>query len=444
MNKPKTIIFGKFPTLSTIYLTPDIFNNRKWISDKRYIEMTMRRFIDLNSCHFNFLNIKAEIISTQKAPCIKLTTAQYVGCIPIFSPKGKIECDLVVTGRFGENALEIISLLQEEIRPEYSDQYHLFSNSQLIPPIFFECCQFLDTYIEARKIKWNKFINKIKVEKLPSSSTLWTDYAKRTAINPLEFSIYKNKKNILTTDHDEWAELNYILKISIEILESFKVPQKIKFIYSDKINFLKNKLRDQRILSTNKLGIRMSDPSLIKKLKSLANIILSNKSNENLAWRLDYSAFFERFTQYLFKEISIIKGLRHINNPHYRIQDSNNISWVINYLEPDLILQKDNNQFVVDAKYKSHLFNKYQLNQDLKDVFRQDLHQILAYTSFNSMKHKIAILVYPFTDYKQYKLDIINPITEVKVAVYLVGIPIEKAKIEDTKQKLGHLITSCL
>ena len=185
----------------------------------------------------------------------------------------------------------------------------------------------------------------------------------------------------------------------------------------------------------------MSDPYIIKQLKDLANIILSNKTNEKLAWRMDYAEFFERYVQYLLGGVARKKGAREIDNPHYGISSTSRPAWGLSYLEPDLILQKEDDQYVIDAKYKSHIFNWDDETEDLKDTFRHDFHQILAYCSFNNMRTKKAMLVYPFSEFVSRRLRINSSLTHSDAYVYLVGIPLEKAKIRETQEKLSELIT---
>ena len=440
MNKTKTYSFGKLPTLTTVYWPSDKLK-QSWKWSDRSMESIMQRFIDLNQKNMSYLGISASIESINGKPSIKLTTSKFIGAIPIISPmNGKAVGDLIITGRFGEEAGELFTLLDSSINPEYSDEFRLVQDTQMTPPIFMECCKYIDTYLEAEHFKWHKFTNVIKTEHQPQGSTLWNEYALRTAKNPLEFSTFKNKRNILTIDHPEWAQLNYVLKIAINELESPRAPSRTRAIYSSYIDQLKIRLKDRRILPTNSIQQHMSDPHIIKQLKELAIIILGNKSNEKLAWRMDYAEFFERYVQYLLADVAKKKGARGINNPHYSIQTRNLPPWGLRYLEPDLVLMKNQDQVVVDAKYKSHMFNWDDNSDELKDAFRHDFHQILAYCSLNSSPTKQALLVYPFSDVTSHKLTVNNPITHAEADVYLVGIPIEKNRINEIKEEIGKII----
>ena len=440
MSRLQTFSFGKLSTLSTVYWSSEkIKQSWKWRDQS--MESIMQRFIDLNQKNLSYLEIAASIESVEGKPSIKLTTSKYIGAIPIFSPmNGKAVGDLVVSGRFGEEAAELITLLDSRIKPDYSDEFRLVQDSQMTPPIFLECCKYIDTYLEAERFRWQKFTNVVKTEHIPQGSTLWNDYALRTAKNPLDFATFKNKRNILTIDHPEWAQLNYVLKIAIDELESQRAPIRTRAIYSSRITQLKIRLRDKRILPTDFIKSRMSDPYIIKQLKELANIILRNKTNEKLAWKLDYADFFEKYVQYLMADIAKKKGAIGINNPHYKIHTGNYPKWGLRHLEPDLVLLKNQDQVVIDAKYKSHIFNWDEESDELKDTFRHDLHQILAYCSMSSKSEKHAMLIYPFSDITSHKLTLNSPYSHSEAEIFLVGIPIAKNRIEEIEKELDKII----
>ncbi len=440
MSKASGYFFGKIPTLSTIVWPAEKVKGWKW-GDNRYLETAMQRFIVLNQKNFQYLGLEAVIIEHDYRPAIQISTSQYIGAIPIISPKNGKPCgDLVVTGRFGENAGEIMSLLDDTIRPEYSSEYQLTLDSQMTPPIFMECCKYIDTYQEAVRYKWRKFDNVLKVESQPSGSTLWTEYAIRTAKNPSEFSTFKNKSNILSTSHSEWNQLNYVLQLAIAELESVRVPMRARAVYAERISRLKNRLRNEVVEYTTSVKQRMSDPLVIKNLKNIANLILQNKSYERLAWRMNYTEFFERYVQYIMDEVAKKKGVRSSSNQHFKISTYNRPAWGLSYLEPDLVLHQESKQIMVDAKYKSHMFNWDHGTEDLKDTFRHDLHQILAYCSFSTNTDKEALLVYPYTDFTARLLKIKNPYTHVENSVYLVGIPIDRKRIPEIEEELGKII----
>ena len=441
MSNPRMFSFGKLLALSSVYWPSDKLK-QCWKWSGRSMESIMQRFIELNQKNLSYLGISANIENIGGKISLKLTTSNYIGSIPVFSPmNGKTVGDLVVSGRFGENAGELITMLDGCIKPEYSDEFRLVQDSQMTPPIFIECCKYIDTYIEAERFKWQKFSNVTRIEQKPEGSTLWSDYVQRVSKNPFDFSTFKNKRNILSIDHPEWAQINHVLQIAITELESPRVPSRTRATYSSSIAQLKISLRKKGILPTGSIKVRMSDPFIIKRIKELANTILNNKANEKLAWRMDYAEFFERYVQYLMTEVAKKKGAREISNPHYGVSVINRPQWLLHYLEPDMILQKNDEQVVIDAKYKSHMFNWNDKSDELKDTFRHDFHQILAYCSLNSMPTKQGMLVYPFNNFVCHKTKVNSSITHSGATIYLVGIPMEKKRIREVEDKLCNIIS---
>ena len=109
-------------------------------------------------------------------------------------------------------------------------------------------------------------------------------------------------------------------------------------------------------------------------------------------------------------------------------------------MEPDVVLHHDAKQIVVDAKYKSHLFNWENQSDELKDTFRHDLHQILAYCSFSTGANKEAMIVYPYVDFTIRSLKVSNPLTRIENTVSLVGIPIDRNKIHEVEDEFSKII----
>ena len=177
MSNSRTFSFGKLPTLSSVYWSSDKLK-QSWKWSDRSMEAVMQRFIDLNQKNLSYLGISANIETSDGKPALKLSTSNYIGAIPVISPmNGKAVGDLIVSGRFGENAGELITMLDGSIKPEYSDEFRLVQDSQMTPPIFIECCKYIDGYIDAERIKWRKFSNITRKERRPEGTTLWNEYA---------------------------------------------------------------------------------------------------------------------------------------------------------------------------------------------------------------------------------------------------------------------------
>ena len=101
---------------------------------------------------------------------------------------------------------------------------------------------------------------------------------------------------------------------------------------------------------------------------------------------------------------------------------------------------KDCDQVVVDAKYKSHMYNYDSNSAELHDVFRDDFHQVLAYSSFSSAQQKRTIIAYPYKEFKYYVTTVHSSLNECENKVFLLGLPISKAAINDVIDSLYKML----
>ena len=433
-------LFPRLSTLDTVKVSAE-----KLIvafkEDKRYPESFLQKFINVNRRSFDFLGISPFIEQIDYRYNLVLTTSKNIGTAPIYSPRHKPFCDIVVTGRYNEEVGELIPLLGDYISPEYSDELKLTRSSQQTPPIYLECCRFIDKYVEAKRFKWQKFSIVVQTQKSPNSGTDWNRYALDVASDPLSFGTFCNRRNVLTTEHIEWRKLNYVLLIAIDILSSHTTPIRARTQYRELVGTLSRIIDKSEAIPTEELIIHASEPRIIKELKAIGNLILQGHVNQSIAWRMDYAEFFERFVQYLFTSVARRKGCLSFGNEHFSISGKSKPRWGLAYLEPDLVLQKDGVQYIIDAKYKSHIFNWSDTSDDLKVTFRQDLHQVIAYSSFSQTPHRNAMLVYPYNVFFHRVVDVRSPLDPTTVSVSLVGIPIGKKPLNDTVDNLASIIS---
>lgn len=395
---------------------------KQWHADRSSSSDTVvARFLKLNSKAFDFLGI----FPYESENHIKLIfkTSNYVGCVPLISPvTGKTYANLIVNGRFDEEVSEILPLLPDSLDIDYNNDLILPHQTKVKPPIYFECIKYMEKYLVSRRLHWRKFINENKIQSTPSSSTNWGKYAEMS-YSPSNILKYPNKVNSLTTNHNEWQQINYVLKLCIEELNSKNTPSKTRISYSNKLSNLQIILQSQSMLETTELRIHAADPNDIKQIKNIGNRILESTGADYHAWRIDFNKLFEQYVQYVLEKASSSIHASSFNNSKYSI-NGQQTAWTLSYLEPDIILRKDDKLIIVDAKYKTHMLNRLSGNVDsLHESFRHDLHQVLAYSSFDPTSHKIAMLVFPNNRFNYIKQVISSPLSSITSHVYLIGIP---------------------
>ena len=77
---------------------------------------------------------------------------------------------------------------------------------------------------------------------------------------------------------------------------------------------------------------------------------------------------------------------------------------------------------------------------NIEETFREDFHQVLAYSSFCGNKQKHVMLIYPSDHFVYRELDVMSGINDYSAKAYLVGIPLKKSDLEETKINLSNII----
>jgi len=413
---------------------------KKWFksADKRIIGQYLQKFIDYNSSLYNFLGVQPFIIGTDQNTSLAFRSSSYIGTIPLrASDTGKQIGDFVVMPRFTgrdrfEDYIEILNLLGTEISPEVIDSLPLASGKNFRPPLYLEAVKFIAS-LEALLMKpWRKFDNVEKISDQPFGQINWNKYI-NTEYKVESRLKFPTRKNILSEFHSEYSEVRYVFDIcKIELLSS-NTPQRIKNTIRPKLNFVEEKLYLHMPKATNKILIKSSDRTTIRVCKEQANKILSFNFVDSTAWRVDFSDVFEKFVQYIFKEVAKETGGKLFANFKFQSRTSKHYSWELKHIEPDAIYQKEKFLVFIDAKYKSNLYNKFDKSEILKDDHRHDLHQIMAYSSFSKTDLKYGILCYPSDHLELKTIKYNNRLNEVTNSILVLGVPLKKASITEAK-----------
>ncbi|OXA70141.1 hypothetical protein B0A67_17695 [Flavobacterium aquidurense] len=443
MSKPLDVFFEipclteQSRQLSGIYL------QKKWFksADRRIIGQNLQKFIEYNLTQFKFLGIQPLIIGTDQNTSLVFRSSGFIGTIPLrASDTGKQIGDFVVMPRFTgrdrfEDYIEILNLLGGEISPEVIDSLSLASGKNFRPPLYLEAVKFIASLEVLLSKPWCKFDNVEKISNQPSGQINWNKYINNEfkIENRLKFPI---RKNILSEFHSEYAEVRYVFDICKGELLSPNTPQRIKNTMRARINFIEEKLYYHKPKITNNITVKTSDNVIVKSCKEQANKILNFDLIDCTAWRVDFCDVFEKFVQYIFREVAKETGGRLFSNFKFHSKTTKHYSWELKHIEPDAIYQKENFMIFIDAKYKSNLYNKFSNSGALQDDYRHDLHQIMAYSSFGKTDLKFGFLCYPSDQLEIKTIEYKNKINEVTSMIFVLGIPLKKDCIFEAKRLL--------
>ena len=236
--------------------------------------------------------------------------------------------------------------------------------------------------------------------------------------------------------HAEYSHIRYVFDLCKLELLSANTPLRIKLNIRSRLDILEERLYDHLPMKTNSIQVRFSDSPIVKKCKLQANRILDINFTDSTAWRVDFSDVFEKFVQYIFKEVARESGSRLLSNYKFPGHSIRQYAWELNHLEPDAILQKGEAEIFIDAKYKSNLYNKFGDSEVLKEEHRRDLHQLLAYASFSKTETKYSLLCYPSAEIEVKEIRYDNPINQTTNKLKIFGLPLKKGSISAAKQVL--------
>ena len=422
---------------------------KKWFksADKRIIAQYLQKFIDYNSDQFKFLGVQPIIIGSDQSTALTFRSSGFIGSIPLrASDTGKQIGDFVVMPRFTgsdrfEDYIEILNLLGTEISPEVIDSLPLASGKNFRPPLYLEAVKFIDTLEKLTMIAWRKFDNIEKFSNQPTGQINWKKYFNNEfkVENRLKFPV---KSNVLSEFHSEYSEIRYVFDICKSELLSANTPQRIKNTLRTKLSFFEERLYNHKPKATNKISIRFSDTPTVKTCKEQANRILNFNLVDSTAWRVDFSDVFEKYIQRLFKEVAKEIGGRTFPNFKFHSHTSKRYAWELKHIEPDSIFLKGDLLVFIDAKYKSHLYNRFGLSELLKEDHRHDLHQIMAYSSFTNSYAKYGMLCYPSEHVESKWIKFENSINKTSSEIAIIGVPLRISDLNEAKRVLINEISS--
>ena len=178
-----------------------------------------------------------------------------------------------------------------------------------------------------------------------------------------------------------------------------------------------------------------TDLPIVKRIKEIANRIILQKHSQSYVRRIDVALFFERYVPWTFKQWGKRIGGEMVCNPKHAGHGAN-FDWLLHYLEPDIVLKFAETQIIVDAKYKSYLYRKHSKSDTLRESFRNDLHQLLAYTAFSTEKKKPCVIVASFSRFEVSKIQYRSPFSDATIEISCLGIPFSAGSLPETIDQL--------
>jgi hypothetical protein len=167
---------------------------------------------------------------------------------------------------------------------------------------------------------------------------------------------------------------------------------------------------------------------------------------EGIPWRMPMEQFFEAWVERVFAEVARRTGarLRSARLGETTVPLDWRPAWLGSQgsLKPDLWLEWPDATLVVDAKYKRHwedlrLSSWRDIETEIREQHRHDLHQILAYSTLTSAPDVSACLVYPSLRDEPLSTHATLATGPRRLHLHLTGIPIS-AHIDPIATRLAN------
>ena len=373
------------------------------------------QFVDQNQGILSSFDIKAENLYDGKNSWVVFKTGLKIGAFPLISPtSGKPEYGMVVKPRFEwigvGNMLAsmgwriVPTLLNLPLLPGTERKVPTWVLSSVILTRIKSLLDQLERRFELYQsvliapkgtVNWNEYATR----RMPSAQflQLLCTYPDLRDDQKLKAAIHFTLRKQLSGLESQRSNTGIVLPL-IELCQSLirKVANTLPLRPSNEmiLAWINRPLR----LETFREGIQAIDWTLEDRgLAGLSDI-------QGLPWILPMDSFFEAWLEtVVFSFSRQIGGTLQVGRKQ---ETTTPIHWehailgTQKYLVPDVILEREDLTVIFDAKYKRHWEefssnNWSKIEKEIQEQHRQDLLQVLAYSSIHSKKRVVACLVYP-------------------------------------------------
>lgn len=372
-------------------------------------------FIAANREAFDSLELTTEIVPTANEIGLRLRSGGSIGAIPLRAPDTrKIRGGVVVAPRFGWDGIgRVLQLTGWAARPRVLQMPLVPGSAREVPP-WVLAGPVLQRLEELLREMRRGFHFTEEVRESPRGQILWNLYASeqagRAAFHRIPCRYPDLGRDQLLRSYVRWG----VTRVRQSLLPHATADVIARSLVENADSLLYD-LRDvgERTPSHRQIEefSRTGLPSAILKqgLQALGWVVderglAGTTENDGLAWSLPMHELFERWVE------RIARAWAHEIGAEVRtgrqLQTVVPIEWEagahssMKALVPDVVLRHGDTVYVIDAKYKGHFQELddtrwMELQEELRNEHRHNIHQILAYAALFDAPNVVAILAYP-------------------------------------------------
>lgn len=392
-----------------------LFGNRKPDKDSR-AAIFIRQFITQNNDIFQAYEVMPELVYDGRTVHITFRTGDTIGAFPLRSPStGRYDYGMIIKPRFDWAGIgPMLGAMGWKVVPELQALPMLPSSAREIPrwvmsSVIIHRLEYLIHHLVRR------FESVERELSAPRGKVNWTVYAAKK-VPRMQFLNVPCRFSELRADQQMLSAIHYVLRQQISALNAQKGQGGTAALsLIKKCEELKRAVQDvppreptPRMLQmwisgrqTNKLvhqGIEAIEWSIEN--RGLAGL----SPLQGLPWKLYMPDFFEAWVETLARKLVVeIGGTVRAGRTHDTVVP---ISWDFSSgptqrsLKPDVVIERNNEIVIIDAKYKTHWHEilwqrRSSESESTCEQHRQDLLQVLAYSSLFTADKLTVCLLYP-------------------------------------------------
>ena len=387
-----------------------------------YYSRLSETFINYNAPVFDAFKVAVQAIPTRKTVFLTLETQNMIGAFPLRSPlSGQWKHYVMIHPRQGwDNFGRMMSSMGMKRVPAL-EPLPLYQYSSRDIPTWVIASIVITRIEELFKDLARKFQSRREYLSTPKGRIDWREYITRQ-LPKLKLLDIPCDCSVLEDHRELMAYIRYTLsKVQNELL-NVKSPSPIVSLLLARIDRLMLSLAGYTAvrppvgaLTPILFGKNSVSSRFLSGLEAMEWVnedrgLAGDNMFSGLSWSLDINEFFEAYVETIAEKATVLMGGILKTGRNY--ETSIDMDWEFGgglaqkHLRPDFVIERGNETIILDAKYKGywHELNRHTWTgreridaKIARDSFRDDVLQVLAYsTCFRSEKIKV-ILVYPCT-----------------------------------------------
>ncbi len=374
-------------------------------------------FIDRNSKLLNNCNVSSRVDFDGKRVELVFHSGSKVGAFPLISPlSGKPEVSLIIRPRFGWTGVgSSLSKSGFKVIPKILTHGMLPRTEREVPPWVLSSAvlprlqgmlekvsrrfEMVETSRSAPlgSVDWATYVtNRLPAMKFLSVPCRHPDLRRnQELLAAIHFSLRQQLSSLQSQRHSGGAVL-VLLQICMDLLRAVDFVSPVPPTRRQLENWFRTPMASEAFYDgLNAITWTAEETGLG-----------GTTDWRGLPWEMSMESFYEAWVETVFERFA------HKYGGHMRVgrrrETTTPIVWERPYLGsqkfllPDIIIEQEERILVVDAKYKDHWQELRQnswleLEAEIRERHREDLLQVLAYSTLSDQKSTVACLAYPCT-----------------------------------------------